>query len=84
MGEVGEALLFDDGDDANFGLFRVVCSRRRFVARGDTRLRPRMQDGRGTEEGDFWGGCHGKVMPWHGYLWVVLLTPPWGRRYQRL
>ena len=47
MGGVGEALLFDDGDDANFGLFRVVCSRRRFVARGDTRSRPRMQDGRG-------------------------------------
>ena len=47
MGGVGEALLFDDGDDANFGLFRVVCSQRRFVARGATRSRPRMQDGRG-------------------------------------
>ena len=40
MGGVGEALLFDDGDDANFGLFRDVR-----VASVDVRVRPRMQNG---------------------------------------
>ena len=43
----GGALPFDDAIVVHFALFRVVCSRRRFVARGDTRSRPRMQDGRG-------------------------------------
>jgi len=43
----GGALLIDDAIVVHFALFRVVCSRRRFVARGAQRSRPRMQDGRG-------------------------------------
>ena len=47
MGGVVGGQLFDDAIVVHFGLFRDVCSRRRFVARGARRSRPRMQDGRG-------------------------------------
>ena len=37
-----------------------------------------------AEKGDFGGGYHGAGVAMAWVLWVVRLTPPWGRRYQRL
>jgi len=58
----GGALPFDDAIVVHFALFRVVCSRRRFVARGATRSRPRIQDGRG-ERGERFPKRNGGTVP---------------------